>query len=142
VRDVWSDVGVNTTNAPYFLDALIELPPAERRRAVASILLRVWEVPSSLLREIPPTQAITAIAVVAASLPGAAGLDWVDARLTAVALPNVTVELAMRALSALDVVVGRDPESVHTYLHVSDGDAAQQLLDELRRLLLDSIRPS
>jgi hypothetical protein len=139
---MWSDEPVNPTSAPYFLDSLSELPPAERRRAVASVLLRVWEVPSTLLREIPPTQAITAVAVVAASLPGAALLPWVDARLAAAALPNVTVELAMRALSALDVVVGRDPESVHSYLHVTDGDAAQALLDELRQVLLDSIRPA
>jgi hypothetical protein len=142
LQDVCSDGGVNTTSAPYFLDALLDLPPAERRRAVASVLLRVWEVPSILLREIPPIQAITAVAVVAASLPGSAALGWVDDRLAAVALPDITVELVMRALSALDVVVGRDPESVHTYLLVSDGDAAQALLDDLRQVLVDSIRPA
>jgi hypothetical protein len=133
---VWSDERVNTTSAPYFLDTLCELPPAERRQAVASVLLRVWEVPATLLREIPPTQAITAVAVVAASLPAAVGLPWMDARLTAAALPSVTVELVGRALCALDVVVGRDPESVHLDLHVSDGDAAQALLDDLRQVLL------
>jgi hypothetical protein len=133
---VWSDERVNMTSAPYFLDTLCELPPAERRQAVASVLLRVWEVPATLLREIPPTQAITAVAVVAASLPAAVGLPWMDARLTAAALPSVTVELVGRALCALDVVVGRDPESVHLDLHVSDGDAAQALLDDLRQVLL------
>jgi hypothetical protein len=139
---VWSDGPVNTTSAPYYLDTLSELPPAQRRQAVASVLLRVWEAPTSLLGEIPPTQAITAIAVVAASLPGTAHLPWVDYRLAAAALPDVTVELVMRALSALDVVVGRDPDSVHLDLHVSDGNAAQALLDELRHVLLDSIRPA
>jgi hypothetical protein len=129
-------------SAPYYLDTLSELPPDERRQAVASVLLRVWEVPATLLREIPPTQAITAVAVVAASLPGSAILPWVDARLAAAALPYVPVELAMRALSALDVVVGRDPDSVHLDLLVSDGRAAQALLDELRHVLLSSIRPA
>jgi hypothetical protein len=139
---VWSDGPVNLMSAPYYLDTLSELPPNERRHAVASVLLRVWEVPASLLREIPPTQAITAIAVVAASLPGAARLAWVDARLAAAAVPHVTVELVMRALSALDVVIGRDPESVYLDLHVSDGNAAQALLDELRQVLLDNILPA
>ncbi len=133
---------MNTTSAPYYLDTLSELPPDERRQAVASVLLRVWEVPATLLRDIPPTQAITAVAVVAASLPGSAILPWVDARLAAAALPHVSVELTLRALSALDVVVGRDPESVHLDLYVSDGNAAQALLEELRHVLLDSIRPA
>jgi hypothetical protein len=139
---VWSDGPVNTMSAPYYLDTLSDLPPDERRHAVAAVLLRVWEVPATLLREIPPTQAITAVAVVAASLPGSARLPWVDGRLAAAALPQVSVELVMRALSALDVVIGRDPESVRLDLHVSDGAAAQALLDELRQVLLDSIRPA
>ena len=104
------------------------------------MLLRVWETPTSLLRDIPPTQAITAVAVVAASLPAAYGRPWLDARLLAAALPDVSTELAMRALSALDVVLGRDPESVPFHLPVSDGDAALELLDDLREVLLDSIR--
>jgi hypothetical protein len=131
---------VNTLGVPYFLDSLGELAPVERRQAVASVLLRVWEVPSSLLREIPPTQAITAVAVVAASLPESAGLSWVDARLAAARLPDVTPELIGRALCALDVVVGRDPESVYTDLQVSDGNAAQALLDDLRQVLMDGLR--
>jgi hypothetical protein len=135
------DDGMNNASAPYLLDTLGGLPAAERRQAVASVLLRVWEMPSLLLHEIPPTQAITAVAVVAASLPAAAGRPWLDARLIAAVLPEVSIELAMRALSALDVVVGRDPESVHLDLHVSDGAAAQALLDDLRQVLLDSIRP-
>jgi len=104
------------------------------------VLLRVWETPTSLLRDIPPTQAITAVAVVAASLPAAYGRPWLDARLLAAALPDVSTELAMRALSALDVVLGNDPESVPFHLPVSDGDAALELLDDLREVLLDSIR--
>jgi hypothetical protein len=103
-------------------------------------LLRVWETPASLLRDIPPTQAITAVAVVAASLPAAYGRPWLDARLLAAALPDVSAELAMRALSALDVVVGRDPDSVPFEMHVTDGEAALHLLDDLREVLLDSIR--
>ncbi len=127
-------------SAPYLLDSLKALPPAQRRQAVYSVLLRVWETPSLLLRDIPPTQAITAVAVVAASLPGAYGKSWLDDRLAAAALPEVSAELAMRALCALDVVVGRDPESVPFELRVSDGDAALELLDDLREVLLDRIR--
>jgi hypothetical protein len=134
------DVGMNNGSAPHLLDALSSLPPAHRRRAVHEVLLRVWETPGILLREIPPTQAITAVAVVAASLPGAYGRPWMDARLIAAALPEVSTELAMRALSALDVLVGRDPESVTFDLHVSDGEAAQRLLDDLREVLVESIR--
>lgn len=137
---MWSDGPVNTMSTPYYLDTLSELPPAERRQAVASVLLRVWEVPTTLLREIPPAQAITAVAVVAASLPWSATLPWVDARLAAAALPGVTGELIGRALCALDVLVGRDPESVPLELHVSDGDAAGALLDDLRDVLMDGIR--
>jgi hypothetical protein len=134
------DERMNDVNAPHLLDALAELPPAERRQAVASVLLRVWEVPAVLLGEIPPTQAITAVAVVVASLPGAYRRPWLDARLQAAALPEVSAELVMRALSALDVVVGRDPASVTFDLRVSDGEAARALLDDLREVLLDSIR--
>jgi hypothetical protein len=137
---VWSDGRMNYASAPYLLDSLGELPPAERRQAVLSVLLRVWETPTVLLRDIPPTQAITAVAVVAAGLPGAVGRPWLDARLAAAALPAVTGELAGRALCALDVVVGRDPESVPLELHVSDGDAARDLLDDLRDVLMDGIR--
>lgn len=136
-----SDDGMNYASAPYLLDTLGELPPAERRQAVLSVLLRVWETPAVLLREIPPTQAIIAVAVVAAGLPAAAGRPWLDARLAAAALPGVTGELAGRALCALDVVVGRDRESVPLELHVSDGDAARALLDDLRDVLMDGIRP-
>ena len=131
---------MNNASAPYLLDSLSTLPPDVRRRAVQTVLLRVWETPAILLREIPPTQAITAVAVVAASLPAASGRPWLDARLLAAALPDVPVELAMRALSALDVVVGRDPESVPFELPVTDGEAALELLDDLREVLLDSIR--
>ena len=49
-------------------------------------------------------------------------------------------ELAGRALRALDVIVGRDRESVPLELHVSDGDAARELLDDLRDVLMDGIR--
>jgi hypothetical protein len=93
-----------------------------------------------LLREIPPTQAITAVAVVAASLPAAYGRPWLDHRLLSAALPGVSGALVGRALSALDVLVGRDPESVPLELHVSDGEAAQELLDDLRDVLMDGIR--
>jgi hypothetical protein len=134
------DVGMNSASAPYLLDSLCALPPARRRQAVHSVLLRVWETPAILLRDIPPTQAITAVAVVAASLPAAYGRPWLDARLLAAALPEVSAELAMRALSALDVVVGRDPDSVPFEMHVTDGEAALRLLDDLREVLLDSIR--
>ena len=127
-------------SAPHLLDALTELTPVDRRRAVATVVLRVWETPSVLLGEIPPTQAITAIAVVAASLPGAAGRPWLDDRLAAVALPGVTSELAGRALCALDVIVGRDRESVPLELHVTDGEAAGALLEELRDVLMDGLR--
>jgi hypothetical protein len=134
------DDDMKDASAPYLLDSLNELPPAQRRQAVYSVLLRVWETPSLLLRDIPPTQAITAVAVVAASLPGAYGKSWLDDRLAAAALPEVSAELAMRALCALDVVVGRDPESVPFELPVTDGDAALELLDDLREVLLDRIR--
>jgi hypothetical protein len=132
--------GMNDASAPYLLDSLNMLPPTQRRAAVYSVLVRVWETPSLLLRDIPPMQAITAVAVVAASLPGAYGKLWRDDRLAAAALPEVSAELAMRALCALDVVVGRDPESVPFELRVSDGDAALELLDDLREVLLDRIR--
>jgi hypothetical protein len=134
-----SDGDMNNASAPYLLDALSILPPARRRQAVHEVLLRVWETPAILLGRIPPTQAITAIAVVAASLPAAYGRPWMDAKLIAAALPEVSTELAMRALSALDVLVGRDPESVTFDLHVSDGEAARRLLDDLREVLLESI---
>jgi hypothetical protein len=131
---------MNNASAPYLLDSLNALPPAQRRQAVHAVLLRVWETPSVLLRDIPPTQAITAVAVVAASLPGSYGKSWLDDRLAAAAFPEVSAGLAMRALCALDVVVGRDPESVPFDLPVSDGDAALELLDDLREVLLDRIR--
>jgi hypothetical protein len=102
----------------------------------------VWETPAVLLREIPPTRALTAVAVIAAGLPGAYGKPWLDHRLTAAALPGVSVELAGRALCALDVIVGRDPEAVPLELHVSDGDAAGALLDDLRDVLMDALRRS
>lgn len=131
---------MNDASAPYLLDGLAELPPAERREVVALIVLRVWETPSVLLREIPPTQALTAVAAIAAGLPGAAGRSWLDDRLLAAACPRVTSELAGRALCALDVIVGRDRESVPLELHVTDGDAAGALLDNLRDVLMDGIR--
>jgi hypothetical protein len=134
------DVGMDNASAPYLLDSLSTLPPETRRQAVQAVLLRVWETPAVLLREIPPTQAITAVAVVAASLPDAYGRPWLDDHLLAAALPDVTAELAGRALCALDVVVGRDPESVAFELPVTDGDAAKALLDDLRDLLMDGIR--
>jgi hypothetical protein len=131
---------MNNASAPYLLDSLSELPPDQRREAVHAVLLRVWETPAVLLREIPPTQAITAVAVVAASLPAAYGRPWLDHRLLSAALPDVSGALVGRALSALDVLVGRDPESVPLELHVSDGEAAQELLDDLRDVLMDGIR--
>jgi len=132
--------GMNDTSAPQLLDGLMALSPRERYHAVSGVVLRVWETPSVLLGEVPPTQAITAIAVIAAGLPGAHGKPWLDARLAAAALPRVTSELAGRALCALDVIVGRDRESVPLELHVSDGDAARALLDDLRDVLMDGIR--
>ncbi|GGK96130.1 hypothetical protein [Mangrovihabitans endophyticus] len=131
---------MNDLNAPDLLDGLMGLAVADRRQAVSSVVLRVWESPTVLLGEISPTQAITAVAVIAAGLPGAAGRPWLDDRLAAVALPGVTSELAGRALCALDVIVGRDRESVPLELHVSDGAAAQELLDDLRDVLMDGIR--
>ncbi len=134
------DEGMSETSAPQMLDPLAELSPRERHAAVSGVVLRVWESPSVLLGEVPPTQAITAIAVIAAGLPGAYGKPWLDQRLAAAALPRVTGELAGRALCALDVIVGRDRESVPLELHVSDGDAAKALLDDLRDVLMDGIR--
>ena len=134
------DGGMSETSAPQLLDSLAELSPRERHEAVSGVVLRVWETPSVLLHEIPPTQAITAIAVIAAGLPGAYGRPWLDQRLAAAALPRVSSELAGRALCALDVIVGRDRESVPLELHVSDGDAARELLDDLRDVLMDGIR--
>ena len=133
-------VGMSGTSAPELLDSLAELSPRQRHAAVSSVVLRVWETPVVLLDEIPPTQAITAVAVIAAGLPGAYGKPWLDDRLAAAALPRVTSELAGRALCALDVIVGRDRESVPLELHVSDGDAAKALLDDLRDVLMDGIR--
>ncbi|MET8148319.1 hypothetical protein ACIBSW_27140 [Actinoplanes sp. NPDC049668] len=131
---------MNNASAPYLLDGLAELPPAQRRQTVAMVVLRVWETPAVLLDEIPPTQALTAIAAIAAGLPGAAGRPWVDDRLRAAACPNVTSELAGRALCALDVIVGRDSASVPLELHVTDGEAAGALLNELRDVLMDGLR--
>jgi len=131
---------MNNTSAPYLLDGLAELPPARRRQTVAAVVLRVWETPSVLLDEIPPTQALTAIAAIAAGLPGAANRPWLDDRLRAAACPEVTSELAGRALCALDVIVGRDSESVPLELHVTDGDAAGALLEDLRDVLMDGLR--
>jgi hypothetical protein len=107
---------------------------------VATVVLRVWETPAVLLDEIPPTQALTAIAAIAAGLPGAASRPWLDDRLLAAACPDVTSELAGRALCALDVLVGRDRESVPLELHVTDGDAAGALLEDLRDVLMDGLR--
>jgi hypothetical protein len=137
---LWSDGLMNDVGAPDLLDGLLDLSPRERYEAVATVCLRVWETPNVLLGEIPPTQAVTAVAVVAAGLPGAYGKPWVDRRLALAALPRVTPELAGRALCALDVIVGRDPESVPFELHVSDGDAARALLDDLRDVLMDGMR--
>jgi len=131
---------MNNASAPYLLDSLSELPPDRRRQAVHTVLLRVWETPAVLLDQIPPTQAIIAVAVVAASLPAAYGRPWLDDRLLAAALPGVSGQLVGRALSALDVLVGRDPESVPLKLHVNDGEAARELLDDLRDVLMDGIR--
>jgi hypothetical protein len=131
---------MNNASAPYLLDGLAELPPARRREAVAAVVLRVWETPSVLLDEIPPTQALTAIAAIAAGLPGAANRPWLDDRLLAAACPAVTSELAGRALCALDVLVGRDRESVPLELHVTDGEAAGALLEDLRDVLMDALR--
>jgi hypothetical protein len=131
---------MNNASAPYLLDGLAELPPARRREAVAAVVLRVWETPSVLLGEIPPTQALTAIAAIAAGLPGAANRPWLDDRLLAAACPAVTSELAGRALCALDVLVGRDRESVPLELHVTDGEAAGALLEDLRDVLMDALR--
>jgi hypothetical protein len=134
------DVGMNNASTPYLLDSLRELPPGERQQALHLVLLRVWENPAVLLRDIPPAQALTAVAVVAASLPGAQGRPWLDDRLAAAALPTVSGALVGRALCALDVLVGRDPESVPLELHVSDGEAAGELLDDLRDVLMDGMR--
>jgi len=131
---------MNNTSAPYLLDGLAELAPARRRQTVAAVVLRVWETPSVLHDEIPPTQALTAIAAIAAGLPGAANRPWLDDRLRAAACPEVTSELAGRALCALDVIVGRDSESVPLELHVTDGDAAGALLEDLRDVLMDGLR--
>jgi hypothetical protein len=127
-------------SAPYLLDSLGELPPEQRLAAVQTVLLRVWETPSVLLGEIPPTQAITAVAVVAASLPGSYGRVWRDDRLARAALPYVSGGLVGRALCALDVLVGRDPESVPLEFFVTDGEAAGELLDDLRDVLIDGLR--
>jgi hypothetical protein len=131
---------MNNASAPYLLDGLADLPPARRRQAVSAVVLRVWETPAVLLGEISPTQALTAIASIAAGLPGAAGRPWLDDRLRAAACPEVTSELAGRALSALDVIVGRDVESVPLELHVTDGEAAGALLDDLRDVLMNGLR--
>jgi hypothetical protein len=122
------------------LETLGALPPEQRTEAVHSVLLRVWETPSVLLSEISPTQAITAVAVVAASLPMSYGRGWRDVRLAAAALPYASGRLVGWALCALDVLVGRDPESVPLELHVSDGEAAGELLDDMRDVLIDGIR--
>ena len=131
---------MNYASAPHLLDGLAELPPDRRRQAVAAVVLRVWETPAVLLDEIPPTQALTAIAAIAAGLPGAASRPWLDDRLLAAACPDVTSDLAGRALCALDVLVGRDRESVPLELHVTDGDAAGALLEDLRDVLMDGLR--
>lgn len=134
------DEDMNETSVPDLIDGLLELSPRERHVAVSTVVLRVWETPTVLLDQIPPAQAITAVAVIAAGLPGAYGKPWLDDRLAAAALPWVTSELAGRALCALDVIVGRDRESVPLELHVSDGEAAGELLDDLRDVLMDGIR--
>ena len=131
---------MNQVSAPDLLDELLELSPRDRHQAVTTVVLRVWETPSVLLGEISPTQALIAVAVIAAGLPGAYRKTWVDHRLAAAALPAVTPELAGRALCALDVIVGRDRESVPLELHVTDSDAAGALLDDLRDVLMDGIR--
>jgi hypothetical protein len=77
---LWSDGLMNDVGAPDLLDGLLDLSPRERYEAVATVCLRVWETPNVLLGEIPPTQAVTAVAVVAAGLPGAYGKPWVDRR--------------------------------------------------------------
>ncbi|MEV6602315.1 hypothetical protein AB0M36_36515 [Actinoplanes sp. NPDC051346] len=131
---------MNNASPAHLLDGLSDLAPAERRQAVSVVVLRVWETPQVLLDEIPPMQALAAIAAIAAGLPGAQGRPWLDDRLRAAAVTGVTSELAGRALCALDVLVGRDSESVPLQLHVSDGDAAGALLDDLRDVLMDGIR--
>ena len=127
-------------SAPDVLDALAGLTPRERHEAVSRVVLRVWETPTVLLGEIAPAEALAAVAVIAAGLPASYGHSWRDDRLAAAALPRVSSELAGRALCALDVIVGRDRESVPLQMHVSDGEAARRLLDDLRDVLMDGIR--
>jgi len=131
---------MNETSAPYLLEGLADLAPSVRREAVSLVVLRVWESPQVLLGEIPPAQALAAIAAIGAGLPGAQGRPWLDDRLRAAACPHVTSDLAGRALCALDVLVGRDSESVPLQLHVTDGAAATALLDDLRDVLMDGLR--
>ena len=125
---------------PDVLDRLAGMHPADRQQLVAEVVVRVWETPAVLLREISPAYALAAVAVVAAGVRSSYGRVWRDDRLAAAALPRVSAELAGRALSALDVIVGRDRESVPLQMHVSDGDAARELLDDLRDVLVDGIR--
>ena len=125
---------------PDVLDRLAGMHPADRQQLVAEVVVRVWETPAVLLREISPAYALAAVAVVAAGVRSSYGRVWRDDRLAAAALPRVSAELAGRALSALDVIVGRDRESVPLQMHVSDGDAARELLDDLRDVLMDGIR--
>jgi hypothetical protein len=133
-------VAMTDVSAPDVLDALAGLAPGERQHVVSQVVLRVWETPAVLLREIPPAQALAAVAVIAAGVPASYGRAWRDDRLAAAALPRVSSELAGRALCALDVIVGRDRESVPLQMHVSDGDAARELLDDLRDVLMEGIR--
>lgn len=133
-------VAMTDVTTPDVLDRLAGLHPAERQQLVAEVVVRVWETPAVLLREISPAYALAAVAVVAAGVRSSYGRVWRDDRLAAAALPRVSAELAGRALSALDVIVGRDRESVPLQMHVSDGDAARELLDDLRDVLMDGIR--
>lgn len=133
-------VAMTDVTTPDVLDRLAGMHPADRQQLVAEVVVRVWETPAVLLREISPAYALAAVAVVAAGVRSSYGRVWRDDRLAAAALPRVSAELAGRALSALDVIVGRDRESVPLQMHVSDGDAARELLDDLRDVLMDGIR--
>lgn len=128
-------------SAGEYLAELANSAPAQRWASVSALMQKVFDAPRLLVTEIDPGDVIAAAAVVVASLPGGRWLGRQDLSVFAAGLPRpATQELAALTLAALDVVTGRDRDSVPVRLDVTDGAAASRLIEEMRKVLVDGVR--
>jgi hypothetical protein len=127
--------------AKEYLAYLAALPPVERTGAVEQMMRRVFDKPQVLHYDIEPEDVIAAAAVVVASLPNGAALARRDMGLAMAILPSpIAVELVMLTLAVIDLVTGRDRDSVPVRLQVTNRAAAHRLIEDLRTALVDGIR--